>query len=57
MRFQILVKMGRLTGRHITGVVDVPKEQFTAADAEMVVKVEQFLERITGHRFHINQVK
>lgn len=52
MRFEITVKNSHIQIAHIMGR-DVDAKHISVADIEKVIEVEQYLERLTGHRFHI----
>lgn len=57
MRFQIVVKRGNVTTSLITGLPDVVNtDTLTVADVQKIPEVEAFLERLTGLRFHIEQL-
>lgn len=53
MRFNVTFKYGLSTEAHLEGK-DVEPAYVTAADLKKVIEVEQFLERLTGYRVHIN---
>lgn len=59
VQFQIVVKNGLKTVAEVTGREEgVDAGTITVADlTENVIRTEQFLERLTGLRWHINQVK
>lgn len=58
MRFEMVFKKGPLEVGRIIGDRDVPKEDLTVGEmADDVVKTEQFLEKLTGFRVHINVVE
>lgn len=56
VRFEIVVKRGN---RKIATIEGHPFEADarTLADAAQIIPTEQFLERLTGCRFHINAVQ
>ncbi len=57
IRFQIVVKEGVNTTATIQGRERVlTAETMTVGDAQRIPEVEAFLERLTGLRFHIEQM-
>jgi hypothetical protein len=56
VRFQIVVRRGN---RKIATIEGLPldADSRTLADAAQIIPTEQFLERLTGCRFHINVVE
>jgi hypothetical protein len=55
LRFNIVIKNGLDTIVEVAGRVDVPKDAISVSELEEVVEVEQFLEKLTGYRFHIKE--
>ena len=55
MRYRVDVKHGLRTVVELHGLVNVRTQDLTVADLELVPQVEQFLEKLTGLRFHIQQ--
>lgn len=54
MKFSITFKKGIKTVAHIVGV-EISKDLLSMSDLEKVIEVEQYLERLTGLRVHINE--
>jgi hypothetical protein len=56
VQFQLVVKQGRDVKMFIEGMERRPLDQITLQDLKMAAKVEQYLERMFGYRFHIQEV-
>jgi hypothetical protein len=56
MKFKITVKTPGQPDVVIEGQSEVSPKEFTAHLSNQVIATEQFLERITGKRFHIDAV-
>lgn len=54
IRFNITVKSGAKTLALVTGLDKDPRDITVADIGEAVIAAEQFLERLTGLRFHID---
>lgn len=52
IQFQVTAKLGVETKAVVLGRV-LPDEEVSLADVNKVIEVEQWLERITGLRWHI----
>jgi hypothetical protein len=55
-RFEIVVKRGISEVCKIEAAMNTPLNAITLADMQRVIATEQFLEKLTGLRFHINQI-
>jgi hypothetical protein len=53
MRMMIQIKQGINTLTELVGTIDIDPR---VSELEKVVEVEQYLERLLGYRFHINEV-
>lgn len=57
LQYRITVKNGTKTVADITGKEGIAGEHITLAEVyEGVVEAEELLEKLTGYRFHIEQV-
>jgi hypothetical protein len=54
MRFDIVIKFGTGEVSTLRGQVDLHASHVSVEDAHKIIETEQFLERLTGYRFHIN---
>jgi hypothetical protein len=55
-RFELVIKKGTAEVGRIEGAENIPLKAITLADMNHVIAAEQFLEKLTGYRFHINQI-
>ena len=57
MKFEVVVihNAGQRTTHQ--GRVDLKPESITGIEEQKIIETEQFLERLTGLRFHINPVQ
>lgn len=53
-QFELVVKDGLTVLATIKGR-ELPDDSVRLSDKNKVIEVEQYLERMLGHRFHINQ--
>lgn len=51
-KIELVIKSGTAELIALTGLIDVSNMRLS--DADNIIEVEQFLERITGYRFHIH---
>lgn len=57
LKFKITFKRGTKTIAEVTGLDEVPVDRLTVGDmVERVTDTEQFLDKLTGLRCHIEQV-
>ena len=56
MRFELRILAGRKTIFVTQSRMEIDKSLFSAAEIEKVIDIEQFLERLFGYRFYINEV-
>jgi hypothetical protein len=54
VKFSITIKQGPETKAHVVGVERLERH-VSVSDIRKVIEVEQYLERLTGLRVHINQ--
>lgn len=54
MKYELVIKQG--TKELFRTVAQVETTTFSVADGEKIIETEQFLERLFGYRFHINQL-
>lgn len=57
MKFSLTIKRGLVTVAWVKGIREVGKEELSAAELEKVIDVEQYLEKLLGLRFHIEEIQ
>lgn len=56
LMFKLVFKRGQETVAEVQGH-EIDSDNVTVADMQRVIETEQFLEKLTGLRVHIEQVK
>lgn len=56
MKFQMVFKHPETPDVILYPKVELDYDQLTVGDGQRIIETEQFLERLTGYRVHINQV-
>lgn len=56
MKFEIVVRKSLTEIARITGERTVRDNEITSEEIEQILHIETLLEKLTGFRFHINQI-
>jgi hypothetical protein len=56
MKFEIVIKQGMVEVAKIQGIVNVPPRYVSVEELQRLPEIEGLLERLTGHRFHIQEM-
>jgi hypothetical protein len=57
MKFELIFTRGLQTVAHIKGIRELSKEELNLKELEQVITTEQFIEKLTGLRVHINEME
>ena len=57
MRFEVIFKEGMSEIATVRGIKDIPSEEIGTVEFVALLSAEQFIEKLTGLRVHINEVR
>lgn len=57
MNYELIIKDGLSELYHIKSRVTIDPNNLSLGDVNKILETEQFLEKLLGYRFHINEVQ